>query len=356
MNIREAITAKAIALYNKTVGSNKIAYLGLDVLFTRKKKAGLDLKWIKTAKGLAVSLMPSKFDAKSTIRSREGFKMEETEMAFFRESTLVKEQDEQDIMRAQDAADPYAAQAIESVFNDMDTLVEGADVVPERMIMQLLTPFDGHPKISLQADGATYAYNYDPDGYYATNNFLELTTATDKWSDTVNSDPMDDVQTAQDAVEALTGTRPTRMIVSKTTMNYLKKNEKVRAYVLAQNLTATVIMTDARVKEVFQTELGVSIAVYSKMYKNESGTAAKFYPDGFATLIPDGQLGNVWYGTTPEERTLLGSKEADVEITKTGVAVAVTTTADPVNTKTTVSEIVLPSYERMDETFVIKCY
>lgn len=52
----------------------------------------------------------------------------------------------------------------------------------------------------------------------------------------------------------------------------------------------------------------------------------------------------------------MGSKEADVTIVDTGVAIAVTTTSDPVNTKTTVSEIVLPSYERMDETFVIKCY
>ena len=53
---------------------------------------------------------------------------------------------------------------------------------------------------------------------------------------------------------------------------------------------------------------------------------------------------------------LLGSGEADVSIVNTGVAVAVTTTSDPVHTKTTVSEIVLPFYERMDSTYVIKCY
>ena len=115
-------------------------------------------------------------------------------------------------------------------------------------------------------------------------------------------------------------------------------------------------MTDARVKEIFNTELGVNIIVYTKQYKKEDGTAEKFYPDGFATLLPEGALGNTWYGTTPEERTLIGSGEADVAIVNTGVAVAVTTTSDPVNTKTTVSEIVLPSYERMDETFVIKAY
>ena len=96
--------------------------------------------------------------------------------------------------------------------------------------------------------------------------------------------------------------------------------------------------------------------MYSKQYKNESGVAAKFYPDGLATLVPNGALGNTWYGTTPEERTLMGKPEADVSIVNTGVAVSVTTSEDPVQTKTTVSEIVLPSYERMDSTYVIKCY
>lgn len=355
MNIRDAYTSKAIALVNTEVASNRIAYLGAG-LFPAKKKMGLDLKWIKTSKGLPVSLAPSNFDAVSTLRSREGFKLTETEMAFFRESMLVKEADEQEIMRVQDSTDPYAAEVLGRIFDDANTLVDGANVVPERMIMQLLAPSDGSPKISIEANGVTYAYNYDPSSTYKTKNFASLTTDTDKWSDTTNSDPMDDIATALDAVEAETGERPSIMIVSRKTMDYLKQNAKIKSAILAQNTTATVFMNDNRVKEVFSNELGIRIIVYSKQYKKEDGTAAKFYPDGFATLIPDGALGNTWYGTTPEERTLMGSGEADVSIVNTGVAVAVTTTSDPVHTKTTVSEIVLPSYERMDSTYVIKCY
>ena len=355
MNIRDAYTSKAIALVNTEVASNRIAYLGAG-LFPAKKKMGLDLKWIKTSKGLPVSLAPSNFDAVSTLRSREGFKLTETEMAFFRESMLVKEADEQEIMRVKDSTDPYAAEVLGRIFDDANTLVDGANVVPERMIMQLLAPSDGSPKISIEANGVTYAYNYDPSSTYKTKNFASLTTDTDKWSDTTNSDPMDDIATALDAVEAETGERPSIMIVSRKTMDYLKQNAKIKSAILAQNTTATVFMNDNRVKEVFSNELGIRIIVYSKQYKKEDGTAAKFYPDGFATLIPDGALGNTWYGTTPEERTLMGSGEADVSIINTGVAVAVTTTSDPVHTKTTVSEIVLPSYERMDSTYVIKCY
>ena len=355
MNIRDAYTSKAIALVNTEVASNRIAYLGAG-LFPAKKKMGLDLKWIKTSKGLPVSLAPSNFDAVSTLRSRAGFKLTETEMAFFRESMLVKEADEQEIMRVKDSTDPYAAEVLGRIFDDANTLVDGANVVPERMIMQLLAPSDGSPKISIEANGVTYAYNYDPSSTYKTKNFASLTTDTDKWSDTTNSDPMDDIATALDAVEAETGERPSIMIVSRKTMDYLKQNAKIKSAILAQNTTATVFMNDNRVKEVFSNELGIRIIVYSKQYKKEDGTAAKFYPDGFATLIPDGALGNTWYGTTPEERTLMGSGEADVSIVNTGVAVAVTTTSDPVHTKTTVSEIVLPSYERMDSTYVIKCY
>lgn len=355
MNIREAYNAKAIALVHSEPASNKQAYLGAG-LFPAKKKMGLDLKWIKTSKGLPVTLAPSNFDAKSTLRSREGFKITETEMAFFRESMLIKEADEQEIMRVQDSADPYAVEVLSRIYDDANTLIDGAKVVPERMIMQLLAPSDGSPKISISANGATYAYNYDPNSTYRTNNFAELSSSTDKWSDTTNSDPLDDIATAQDAVEALTGDRPSIMIVSKKTMNYLKQNAKIKSAVLAQNVTANVFMTDARVAELFENELGVRIIVYTKKYIDETGTTQQFYPDGFATLIPEGALGSTWRGVTPEERTLMGNPIADVAIVENGIAVAVSVSEDPVQTKTTVSEIVLPSYERMDSTYVIKCY
>ena len=352
MNIRDAYNAKAIAVRHTEAASNKQAYLGAG-LFPNKKKTGLDLKWIKTSKGLPVSLAPSAFDTVSTLRSREGFKITETEMAFFKESMLVKENDEQEIMRVQDSSDPFAQEVLDRIYDDAETLLEGAAVVPERMRMQLLSAENGSPSISIAANGATYAYNYDPDGSFKASNYVEL-TGTDMWSDTVNSDPISDVMNAQDEVEAKTGTRPSILLVSKKTMNHLKQNVKVRDYTLAQNVTANIIMTDNRVKETFLTELGVTIIVYAKQYKDEDGMVKKFYPDGMATLIPNGTLGNTWFGMTPEERTLMSKPGADVTVVDGGVAVSITVTEDPVQTKTTVSEICLPSFERMDECYILK--
>ena len=355
MRITEIFSAKAVASHWTETASNRIPYLGLG-FFPEKKKMGLDLKWIRGHKGLPVSLAPSNFDAKSTLRSREGFKFTETEMAFFRESMLVKEADEQEIMRVKDANDPYAADVISRIFDDTDTLLAGAEVVAERMRMQLLCPEDGSPKIHIAANGVNYAYNYDVDGTYKEKNFLELATDADKWSDHENSDPMADITAGQDTVEAETGVRPSIALMSRATFNHVKANAKVRAAILAQNATANVLMNDARVKELFKTELGVTIAVYTKQYLDEEGVAHKFYLDGFCTLLPEGALGNTWRGVTPEERTLLGNDKADVSVVSNGVAITVTVTTDPVNTKTTVSEIVLPSFERMAETYVIKAY
>lgn len=353
MRITDIFGARAVAARQTEVASNRIPYLG-EGLFPSEQKLGLDLKFIKTHKGLPVSLAPSNFDAKSTLRAREGFTVFKNEMAFFRESMLVKEEDEQNILRVQEANDPYAQDILRNIFNDTDTLVEGARVVPERMRMQLLAPADGSPGIFIEHKGVTYKYNYDTDGTYATKNYMAITTANDKWSAVDTADPMTDISTAQDAVEEETGTRPSILLMSKKTMGYLKKNKVIQSAILAQNMSANIFMTEARVKELLSTELGVNIVVYTKQYKDESGTAHKFYPDDMVTLLPDGALGTTWYGTTPEERTLMGNPGADVSIVDTGIAVSVTVTDDPVNTKTTVSEIVLPSYERMDETYVIK--
>lgn len=354
MELNQVFNASAIAFQQAEAATNRVPYFG-EGIFPAKKKMGLDLKWIKGNKGLPVSLAPSNFDAKSTLRSREGIKIDATQMAFFRESMLVKEEDEQEIQRIQDENDPYIQSVLDSIYNDTDTLVEGARVVAERMRMQLLAPTqDGSPRITISANGAQYSYNYDADGSYKTNNYKAITTATAKWSATDTADPIQDIMDAQDAVEAATGTRPSIMICSKKTMGYLLGNAKVQKAILAQNQTANVIMTEASVKAIVQALLGVTIIVYTKQYKDESGTANKYYPDDYVTLIPDGALGSTWYGTTPEERTLMGRPDADVSIVDTGIAVTVTVTNDPVNTKTTVSEIVLPSYERMSETYVIK--
>ena len=127
-------------------------------------------------------------------------------MPFFRDSFIIKESDRQEILRAQDSNDPYVQPVLDNIYNDAKT--NGANVVPERMIIQLLSPTDGSPKIEL-SDGAEVSclYEYDVDGSFKVNNFKAL-TGTAAWIDHKNSNPVQDILDAKDAIYKLTGNDP----------------------------------------------------------------------------------------------------------------------------------------------------
>lgn len=347
MNLREYFTPAAVAANWTEVASNQIPYLGTG-LFPARKKAGLDLRWLKGAKGLPVSLMPSAFDAKATFRDRIGVEVTETEMPFFREGFKIKEHDRQELLRVQDSNDPYALEVINRVFDDANNLIAGANVVPERMIMSLL--FGG--KIDIVANGANYTYNYDKDGKWAETNVITLEEK--KWNDPKTADPFADFKKAKDAVRAKTGTELTRAIMNTTTFNMLAATDAVKNRYLSSNGLALGYLTDDEVKNVVNGTSRIQIAIYDKQYKNEKGEAKPFVPDGVVAVIPEGALGSTWYGTTPEEADLMGSDAAEVSIVNTGVAITREITVNPVNVNTYASEIVLPSWERMDECVVLK--
>lgn len=351
MNLSDVYSAKAVAINRTEVASNKIPYLG-QAFFPEDKKMGLDLKWIKTHKGLAVSLAPSNFDAKSKIRTRKGFSFDKQQMAFFRESMMVSEEDEQEIMRVQEASDPYAQDVLNHIYNDVNELLDAAEVVPERMRFQLLFPETGGPSINIEHDGVKWAYVYDADGSWATNNRVDLTT-TKQWKNITTAKPMTDIQNIKKKA-AKRGTVLKYMVINSSTLGLLGDNEQIKSAILAQNSTANIFMTDELLISFIEKFTKLTVIIYDKLAKEEDGTDIQFVPDGFAAFLPEGSVGKTWFGVTPEERTLMGSSEANVSIVGKGTAVTVVTKyGPPVENSTTVSMIVLPSYERMDEVYLL---
>lgn len=336
--------------------SNRIPYMG-EGLFPARKRAGLDLKWIKGNKGVPISLMPSAFDAKATFRDRIGVEKIETEMPFFREGFKVKERDRQDILRALDSNDPYAQAAIARVFDDANNLIEGALVVSERERMQLLFPLNGNVGITIQANGVDYTYNYDPLGEWKASNYFELTEQTQKWTDHTHSDPFGDIQEAKDAISAKTGSDLRIAIMNKATFKELRQNTNIQARFITRSGAALGYLTDPEIIALLKDTNDLDgVVLYDKQFRNESKVASKFVPDGYVALVPAGTLGETWYGTTPEEADLMGKGVANVQLVQTGIAVTQEVTVNPVNVNTYASEIVLPSYERMDEVAVIKVF
>lgn len=354
-NFSDVFTAKAFAMYwtKYLEQANTEGYLGTS-LFPPVKKKGIDIKWIKGRSGLPVTLRQSAFDAVAHVRDRIGVTAIQTEMPFFRDSFIVKESDRQEILRVQDSNDPYVQPVLDNIYNDAKNLTNGANVVPERMIMQLLSPADGSPKIEI-SDGAKVSclYEYDVDGSFKTNNFKAL-TGTAAWTDHKNSNPVQDILDAKEVVER-TGNVPTIALMSKKTLRDIRENENVKAYIVAkaQATGGVILVTDKLVKEYISEETELTVVVNNKSFIDESGTAKRFYPDDMVTLLPAQPLGSTVYGTSPEEADLMADDKADVAIVNTGVAIATIKQEHPVNVRVLASEIVLPSFEGMDNVYVI---
>lgn len=341
-NIFDLVNAKEIATYIKNNPSNAVPYLGA-TLFPAKKQLGLDLSWIKGSKGLPVALTPSEFDTKATVRDRIGLNKVETEMPFFRESMRIGEKDRQELNRLLSSnLDQAYKTIVNNIYDDVATLVSGAEVQPERMIMQLLST----GKIGITANRIDLDYDYKME-----DDHKEALTGGAEWSNP-DSTPIEDIIKWQDTVEENTGVRPTKAILTRKTLGYLMKHPSIRLDlnpIGGQNI----IMTESMIKQYLSNKLDLSIAVYNKKYRSEEGALHNFYPDDAITLIPDGTLGNTYYGTTPEESDLMtGATKAEVQIVNTGVAITSVKEEHPVNVMTIVSEIVLPSFETIDNIFI----
>lgn len=354
MNIFDLFTAEAVAANWTEVQSNRIPYLG-EAFFSTDKKAGLDLSWIKGHKGLPVSLMPSAFDTKATFRDHPGVSKTETEMPFFREGYKLKERDRQELLRVSESSDPYAQAVIARVYDDANELIEGAAVVRERMRMALLFPENGNMGITFKANGVDYTYNYDPDGAWKASNYFEITDADRKWNVAATADPFEDIEKAKNAIRAEHGTELRIAVLNTNTFNTLAKMTAVKNRFLTVNGKAIGYITASDVRNLLGETLDVQFVLYDKQYKDESGEAHSFVPDGYVRLMPEGTVGKTWFGTTPEEADLFNG-DHDVSIVDRGVAILRTVEEHPVGLNIFASEITLPSFERMDETALLKVY
>ena len=358
MNIYDIFESKAIAAYWTDVNANmKDPMIGTKYMPV-SKQTGLTLAWIKGRNNLPVALQPAAFDTKAALRDRIGVKELSTEMPFFREAMRVGEKDRQDIETLLAKGIQFAQPTIMRIFDDVNNLVDGAAVQAERMRMSLL--YSGKIGITASADnGRDIAYNYDYDigGVWAAANNVTL-LATDTWT-LANKATSDPINVLLDAIELMAetwGVKPVEVLMNTTTFKGMIASESIKKAINPIG-AVSIIVTRAAARQFIENETGLTITVYDKMFKDEQGADHKYFPDGYATLLPSYALGNTWFGTTPEEFDLMsGTAGASVSIVNTGVAITTIKEPHPVNVQTIVSEIVLPSFERMDDIYVIKAF
>lgn len=320
-------------------------YLG-SALFGTRKQMSLDLAWLKGYNGVPVSLAPSAFDAEIPLRARNEAELSETEMPLFREGIMMSEKDRRALIEAETLGDAYVNDVLSRIFDDEAELMRSAKVVPERMIWQLLAPVNGKPAINIAAKGVTYAYDYDPSGAWQTNNFID--GSANPWATAASATPITDLMNAVNAAKAK-GVMLTTAVMSSDTLAKLKASAEVKAAIT----TTTGIVTNQMILDGIKQYTGLDIIEYSEVFKAEDGTAHGFMPDGIVTLLPAGTLGTMTYAVTNEEYDLARDPSVDVAVFD-NVAITTTIEGPPVRITTYAAEIVLPTFERMNEVYAMK--
>ncbi|HEP4270099.1 TPA: major capsid protein [Streptococcus pyogenes] len=340
--IHEIITSESIKGFYNAKNENVGNTLGENA-FPPKQQLGLKLSFIKGAAGKPVTLKAAAFDTKVPLRDRMTVELLDEEMPFFKEAMVVKEADRQQLsLLAQTKNQELIDTALAAIYNDKVTLIAGAKARLEAMRMEVLSK----GKIHVASNGVMKDFDYGLDS-------SQTTKPDTKWEQVDTATPLKDIEKAIE-VMAERGFVPEAIIMNSKTLSLIK-NASNTLDVVKPMAPDGAAVTKGDLETYIADELGLKILLKDGMFVGDDGKAKKYFPDGFATLVPNGNLGYTVFGTTPEQSDLLGGEatDAEVSIVETGIAITTTKTTDPVNVQTKVSMIALPSFERLEEVQII---
>ena len=339
MTIFDLMQSQELTAYWEELVQDEAPYIG-EELFPNDKKRGISLKWLKGAKGLPVVLKTSAFDVHAVPRARIGFEKLTAEMPYFKESTYIDEELRQELNLVLETGNQaYIDSVMNKIFDDETRLLRGAAAARERMRMMALTT----GVISMSANGQAFSFDYG---------VSHKGSVSVAWSDHANSDPIEDIRVAKEAIQDDTGAVITRAMCDGATWRDIRNNEKIKKAIFVLTNGAGAV-SDKQLRQFIMDELELEVVVNDKRYKDENEATAKFMPANTFVMFPDGELGKTWFGTTPAESDLMTGSVANVSITDTGVAVTTVQKADPVQVETIVSMICLPSFEAADQVYIL---
>lgn len=343
MELKDFINSSQIALYIQNLPPQTTID---EVLFTNDKQWGTEIELAKGSKQRPVALRMSTFDV--AVKSRAlsaSLDLKKKELPFFKESILIKEKDRQMLMMAMQSNNQNLVEnLLKQIYDNYQSLVDGAGVQAKRMRAQLLQK----GQINIVTDDGDVVVDYEvPTAHKETL----LSAAT--WNN-ATADIVGDIIRWQQVLTDEGYAKPTRMLLTRTTFGYITINTAILNELKARNI-GEVIVTDQDIIDYINRKLGISIGILNGTFVSEAGATTNYYEDDYVTLIPDGILGRTIYGTTPEEADkVYGTGKLDTSIVNTGVAITTMVKEDPVTVETKISQLVLPSFERVDECFFAK--
>lgn len=337
-NIFDYFKANVIAVYyNERNEKENRPPFEMEKWFPNKKILGLTLSWVKSKTSVPIALNLSKYDADLLYRDFGGFEVQSTELAFFREGYLWKEEDRKNYLEIVNSNNLQALDIfLRKIYDEIRDLILSAAVSREIMRWDLV--LNGKITMSSANTGVSLSYDYKLDA----DQKQEVGV---KWSASETATPFTDLLNCIEEAEERHGEPIKYVYMNAKDLDKIVK-AKSTAELFKNNYWG--VPTRVLVKQYLQTydDKDFEIIIYKKRYATKDGNHY-YLPEGKILLLPDVKLGNTNFGPTPEETDLMyANNGADVSIVDTGVAVSTAISGNaPIKREIWVSQSVLPSLE-----------
>lgn len=304
-------------------------------LFPERKIQDIEFDMILGKGGLPVSASVHALDTQTQLASREAIEKGVASLALIKRQIKIAEKEIIKINNPRTKAELDFV--LSQLYNDSEKMVDGVKVRVERMRMEVLST----GKLKIEENGVKVTLDYGvPTGNKKSFN----------WSNADTSTPLDDLETLAAAVEASSGTRPTRALTSRKIAAKICANKSVREAIHGVNAakTVTVSQLNALLEEL---ELP-RILVYEGQYRVEVAKgfeARRYFPENIISMFGPETLGETIYGLTAEEVKLIGDGKMETAEMVGNIFVGTYTSIDPVGEFTKAAATALPSFPRAEE-------
>ncbi|MGJ0843312.1 major capsid protein [Clostridium tertium] len=314
----------------------KVAPMLGESLFPEKKIQDIEFDMILGTGGLPVTAEVHAFDTETQLASREAIEKGVASLALIKRKIKIAEKDIIKINNPR--TDSELAFVLSQLYNDAEKMTDSVKVRVEAMRMELLST----GKIAINENKVKVTIDYKvPSG-----NKKSFT-----WNTPDSDTPLDDLATLADAVEAESGSRPTRALTSRKVVKTICNCVSVRKAIYGVN--SDKIVTLAALNELLAQLDLPQIVVYEGKYKKETAkgfATARYFPENVIAMFGDETLGETIYGLTAEEVKLIGDgKMESAEILDNKIFVGTYTSIDPVGEFTKAVATALPTLPHGEE-------
>lgn len=337
--LKEIFDSKYTTTYARAVDPRDYNYIG-SILFPDKTTPELSYEYIVGANRLPVIANIHAWGSEAEQESREGFTKKSGQIPGIKRKIPL---DEEFLLRLrrQGLGDMDAVR--NQIFGDIDKMIAACYARHEKSKIDAIST--GQIVIADEKIQAIIDYGVPAE-------HQEALGGQDLWSDHVNSNPLEDIQTWKRTVKSNTGVDLVRAVTSETAVYNLLQNQNVRQALFGDNHQNTLV-TLAQVNAYLQSRGLPTIAAYDARYRvqNEDGsyTTNRFLAENKFILLPSGALGEGLVGPTPDA-LLDGNLET---LAREGIYAKVYKTGeDPVGIMTKAALTAIPTFPRAEEIFI----